>query len=136
MAYKMKTIARPKNNSLKEYERMANYILAILRGTNGVKKEGNAFLISERARQFFTWGATSFKIVCADDGCYGLQFNVTGLKHRGRVRVYYNRATDYFDVEFLRARKEEMVYGVEDIDLSQLHNVCHRFIERDDDTEV
>ena len=136
MAYKMKTIARPNNNSLKEYERMANYILTILRGTNGVKKDGNAFLISERARQFFTWGATSFKIVCADDGCYGLQFNVTGLKHRGRVRVYYNRATDYFDVEFLRARKEEMVYGVEDIDLSQLHNVCHRFIERDDDMEV
>ena len=136
MAYKMKTIARPKNNLRKEYVRMANYIFDILRGHNGVKKEGNTFFISEIARQFFTWGTTSFKIVCADDGCYGLQFNVTGLKHRGRVRVYYNRATDYFDVEFLRPRKEDIVYGVEGIDLSQLHNVCHRFIERDDDMEV
>lgn len=134
--YQKKTIAKPNSNLLKEYENMANYILAILRGTKGVERQGNMFLVSERTRQFWTWGATSFKIVCANNGCYGLQFNVTGLKHRGRVRVYYNRATDYFDVEFLRARKEEMVYGVEDIDLSQLHNVCHRFIERDDDMEV
>ena len=135
MAYKMKTIARPNNNSMEEYEGMANYILAILKG-NGMKKEGNTIFVTERTRQFWTWGAKSFKIVCADDGCYGLQFNVTGLKHRGRVRVYYNCATDYFDVEFLRARKDEMVYGVDDIDFEQLHNVCHRFIERTDDMEV
>jgi hypothetical protein len=134
--YQMKKTTTPMANNRNEYVRMANYILSILRGTNGVKVQGNTFLVSERTRQFWTWGATSFKYICAADGCYGIQFNVTGLKHRGRVRVYYNRATDYFDVEFLRARKEEMIYGVEDIDLEQLHNVCHRFIEREDDMEV
>lgn len=136
MAYQMKSITSPKANMLKEYEGMANYILGILRGNKAPKTSGNTILVTERTRQFWTWGAKSFKRVCATDGCYGLQFSVTGLKHRGRVRVYYNRATDYFEVEFLRARKDEMVYGVDDIDFTQLHNVCHRFIERDDDVEV
>ena len=75
-------------------------------------------------------------LIGSTDGCYGLQFKVTGLKHRGRVRIYYNPASDYFDVEFIRARKEELVEGFEDIDFEQLHNVCHRHIERTDDPEV
>lgn len=93
--------------------------------------------MSERTRQFFTWGAKNFKLICAENGlCYGVQFNVTGLLHRGRVRVYYNRASDYFDVELLKARKDEVVYECEDLDFTQLHNVLHQHIERTDDVEV
>jgi hypothetical protein len=61
---------------------------------------------------------------------------VSGLLFKGRVRIYYNRASDYFDVELLRARKDELVWGSEDIDCSQLHNVLHQHIERTDDVEV
>ena len=115
----MKKIAAPSDvNACKE---TAQYILILLKGNT---------------RQFWTWGAKSFMLIGSTDGCYGLQFAVSGLKHRGRVRIYYNPASDYFDVEFIRARKEELVEGFEDIDFEQLHNVCHRHIERTDDPEV
>lgn len=98
----------------------------------------NPFMgMTERARQFFTWGATNFKYIVDDSGlCYGLQFNVTGMLHKGRVRIYYNRASDYFDIELLRARKDEVVFECEDLDFVQLHNVLHQHIERTDDPEV
>jgi len=101
-----------------------------------IKGKGNMFVMTERARQFFTWGANAFKFVAATDGCYGIQFNVSGMLHKGRVRIYYNRGSDYFDVELLRARKNELVWGCEDIDCVQLHNVLHQHIERTDDAEV
>ena len=98
----------------------------------------NPFMgMTERARQFFTWGANNFKYIVDDSGlCYGLQFNVTGMLHKGRVRIYYNRASDYFDIELLRARKDEVVFECEDLDFVQLHNVLHQHIERTDDPEV
>ena len=98
----------------------------------------NPFMgLTERARQYFTWGAKNFKLICADGGAsYGVQFNVSGLLHKGRVRVYYNRASDYFDVELLRAIKDEVVFECNDLDFAQLHNVLHQHIERKDDVEV
>lgn len=93
--------------------------------------------MTERTRQYFTWGAKSFKYIVDDSGlCYGIQFSVTGRLHRGRVRIYYNRVSDYFDIELLRARKDEVVYECEDLDFLQLHNVLHQHIERTDDPEV
>jgi hypothetical protein len=134
MDYEMKKIAAPSDvNACKE---MANYILMLLKGTKAPERVGNTTYLTERLRQFYTWGAKSFMLIASDDGCYGLQFAVSGLKHRGRVRIYYNPASDYFGVEFIRARKEELVEGFEDIDFEQLHNVCHRHIERTDDPEV
>ena len=102
-----------------------------------IKGQGNMFAMTEKCRQYFTWGANNFKYIVADNGyCYGIQFNVTGMLHRGRVRIYYNSGSDYFDVELLRARKDELVWGCEDLDFEQLHNVLHRHIERTDDPEV
>jgi hypothetical protein len=92
--------------------------------------------MSEKCRQYYTWGAHAFKYIVSDDGCYGIQFQVKGFLHRGRVRIYYNIGSDYFDVELLRARKDELVWGCEDLDFEQLHNVLHRHIERIDDPEV
>lgn len=114
----------------------AEYILTLLKGSTAPKIINGTTCISEKFRQFCTWGAKSFMLIYSTDDCYGLQFTVSGLKHRGRVRIYYNPASDYFDVEFIRARKEELVEGFEDIDFEQLHNVCHRHIERTDDPEV
>ena len=114
----------------------AEYILTLLKGSTAPKIINGTTCISEKFRQFCTWGAKSFMLIYSTDDCYGLQFAVSGLKHRGRVRIYYNPASDYFDVEFIRARKEELVDGFEDIDFEQLHNVCHRHIERTDDPEV
>ena len=114
----------------------AEYILALLKGSTAPKIINGTTCISEKFRQFCTWGAKSFMLIYSTDDCYGLQFAVSGLKHRGRVRIYYNPASDYFDVEFIRARKNELVEGFEDIDFEQLHNVCHRHIERTDDPEV
>lgn len=95
-----------------------------------------AFGLTERARQYFTWGAKSFMYVTAKDGCYGIQFRVSGMLHKGRVRIYYNPGSDYFDVELLRAIKDEVVWSCEDLDFEQLHNVLHQHIERKDDPEV
>lgn len=114
----------------------AEYILTLLKGSTAPKIINGTTCISEKFRQFCTWGAKSFMLIYSTDDCYGLQFAVSGLKHRGRVRIYYNPASDYFDVEFIRARKNELVEGFEDIDFEQLHNVCHRHIERTDDPEV
>lgn len=132
MDYKMKQIGYD-YPTRGELENMYNTIMSYIRG-NKVSLLG----MSERARQYFTWGAKSFKYIVEKNNklCYGIQFNVTGLLFRGRVRIYYNRATDYFDVELVRARKEELVWGAEDIDFEQLHNILHQHIERTDDEEV
>ena len=134
MDYEMKKIAAPSDvNACKE---MAQYILKLLKGSNSQKTINGKIYITEKLRQFYTWGAKSFMLIGSADGCYGLQFKATGLMHRGRVRIYYNPASDYFDVELLRDRKDALVWGCEDIDFEQLHNVLHRHIERTDDTEV
>lgn len=101
-----------------------------------IKGQGNMLVMSERCRQYFTWGANNFKYICSEDGCYGIQFKVSGMLHKGRVRIYYNPSSDYFDVELLRAIKDEVVYECEDLDFVQLHNVLHKHIERTDDQEV
>ena len=134
MDYEMKKISAP--SDVRTCKEMANYILMLLKGTKAPEQKNGATYLTEKLRQFWTWGAKSFMLIGSTDGCYGLQFAVSGLKHRGRVRIYYNLASDYFDVEFIRARKEELVEGFEDIDFEQLHNVCHRYIERTDDPEV
>lgn len=115
-----------------EFKEMFGIIMSYIKGACR-----NPFAaITEKARQYFTWGAKSFKYICAEKGlCYGIQFNVTGLLHRGRVRIYYNRGSDYFDIELLRARKDEVVYECEDLDFTNLHNVLHQHIERKDDPE-
>lgn len=93
--------------------------------------------MTERARQYFTWGARKFFGIQSKDGyCYGIQFNVSGLRHRGRVRVWYNAGSDLFDIELLRPRTDVVVYECEGLDFLQLHNVLHRHIERTDDPEV
>lgn len=105
---------------------MAAYIMSLLRD--------NAF--TEKTRQYFTWGVRSLKYMVATDGLhYGLQMSVGGLKFKGRVRVWYNRASDYFDIEFVNLRGR-VVEELEDIDCFQLHNILHQRIERTDDPEV
>ena len=113
-------------------------IMSYIKGDNSISLGGcGVTFITERTRQYFTWGANNFKYIVADNGyCYGIQFNVSGMLHRGRVRIYYNSGSDYFDVELLRARKDELVWGCEDLDFTQLHNVLHQHIERTDDEEV
>ena len=132
MDYKMKQIGYD-YPTRGELENMYKTIMSYIRGN-----KVNLLGMSERARQYFTWGAKSFKYIVEKNNklCYGIQFSVTGLLFRGRVRIYYNRATDYFDVELVRARKEELVWGAEDIDFEQLHNILHQHIERTDDEEV
>ena len=137
MDYEMKKLSAEKLvNNTDVCKQTAEYILTLLKGSTAPKIINGTTCISEKFRQFCTWGAKSFMLIYSTDDCYGLQFAVSGLKHRGRVRIYYNPASDYFDVEFIRARKEELVEGFEDIDFEQLHNVCHRYIERTDDPEV
>lgn len=119
--------------SMDEMNQMYRTIMTYIRG----EFKGFLYGMTERNRQYFSWGAKAFKYIVDESGlCYGIQFNVSGRLHRGRVRIYYNRASDYFDVELLRARKHELVWGCEDIDFTQLHNVLHQHIERTDDPEV
>ena len=76
--YEMKKIAAPSDvNACKE---MAQYILTLLKGSTAPKTINGTTYISERLRQFWTWGAKSFMLIGSTDGCYGLQFAVSGLK--------------------------------------------------------
>lgn len=129
----MKTISY-KYPSKAELKSMYDTIMSYIRGE--VKRVGCSILMSERGRQYFTWGANKFKYIAATNGCYGIEFKVSGLLHKGRVRIYYNRASDYFDVELLKERKDEVVWSCDDVDCFQLHNILHQHIERTDDEEV
>lgn len=124
---KKKTSVNKIKRSRREVENMKKYILLILHGhmTN---------VFTERARQFFCWGANKFKTIASTDGCYGISFIVSGLKFQGEVRIYYNIGTDYFDVELIK--DGECMKEIEDLDFEQLHNVIHHNIERNDDPWV
>lgn len=128
----MKTIDFNGKRSNAELNQMYQTIMLYLRGecANPLAR------LTERARQYFTWGAKKFYSIQSKDGSYGIQFSVTGIKHRGRVRVWYNPGMDLFDVELLKARTDVVVYDCEGLDCFQLHNVLHRHIERTDDPEV
>jgi hypothetical protein len=115
------------NRSRREVEDMKKYILLILHGNTT-----NVF--TERARQFFTWGANKFKTIASTDGCYGISFVVSGLKFQGEVRIYYNIGSDYFDVELWKDGHCEN--EITDLDFEQLHNVIHRNVECDTDPWV
>lgn len=115
------------NRSRREVEDMKKYILLILHGNTT-----NVF--TERARQFFCWGANKFKTIASTDGCYGISFVVSGLKFKGEVRIYYNIGTDYFDVELWK--NGECEKEITDLDFEQLHNVIHRNVECDTDPWV
>jgi len=143
MDYEKKKLGNkfPSNETMLDmFKTIMQYIKGECKEETGYDSNGNrcvAISMTERARQYYSWGAHNFKAIVSNDGCcYGLQFNVSGFLHRGRVRIYYNIATDYFDVELLKARKEEMVWGCADLDFMQLHNVLHQHIERKDDPEV
>ena len=124
----MKTISTtyPDKEILKE---TANTIMTYLHGNR-------TDVLTEMRRQYMCWGAKSFYYIASEDGCYGIQFKVSGLKHKGRVRIYYNPGSDYFDVELIQAQKNEEVWSCDDLDFTQLHNVLHQHIERDDDPEI
>lgn len=153
----METIRIPKGQSeINESKKIATYILELL----GYKPNINLLKMSEKARQFFTWGAHNYAYFATEKNNVGLQFEVKGLKFKGLVRIIYCYATDYFNVEFIKISRinilkdmnrklglspnmlksyEEqliLVKEIEDLDFTQLHNVLHKFIERDDDPEV
>lgn len=118
-----------------EHKQIASYILQLLRGKQ-VKIKSGTISMTEKQRQFYTWGANKFHLILSEDGCNGIEFSVMGLKFRGRVRIYYNYATDYFDIEFLYARKNQTRKEYEDVCFDELHNICHCYIERSDDPSV
>lgn len=130
----MKKMCAPENQAYAM--QTAETILKYLKGEQKPIQKNGQILITERLRQFMTWGAHAFLIIGSKCGCYGIQFHVSGLQFKGRVRIYYNIATDYFDVEFLQPRKDNVFKSFEDIDFMQLHNLCHQVIERTDDPEV
>ena len=91
---------------------MAKYILAILR---------------TQLMIVFSWG---FHNPVALNN--GLQFQVNGYKHKGKVQVKYDEGSDLFSVILLdrtgkETRKEEGIY------LDCLVNVIDRLVEKTDD---
>ena len=120
------------NNERVEAQEMYSYIMTIIKGTRTFVNGG----ITERFRQFCTWGAKSFYLIVNTENSVGIQFSVTGLKHKGRVRIYYNRGTDLFEIELLKPRKDECVKNFDDVYLEDLQYILHSNIERDDDMRL
>lgn len=109
------------NNDVKD---MAIYILKLL----GCPLK-HSFIMYEINRQFFTWGAHSLYYI-ATDGKYGIQFQVNGLKFQGIIRVWYNIASDYFDLDFIQ---NQLVKSITDVMCDEIHHILHCEIEREDD---
>lgn len=120
---------------------MADYILDILRGTKKPvveETEPNMFTIhvTERQRQFGTWGGFGYRAIMATDNNVSLQFRVTGFKFRGLIRIWYNQGLDLFDIEFLRPIRKTLVKEMKEISIEDLHRILHHAIERDDDIDL
>lgn len=120
---------------------MADYILDILRGTKKPvveETEPNMFTIhvTERQRQFGTWGGFGYRAIMATDNNVGLQFRVTGFKFHGLIRIWYNQGLDLFDIEFLRPIRKTLVKEMKEISIEDLHRILHHAIERDDDIDL
>lgn len=116
----------PTNNA--EAAEMAHYITKILVGT--------ASGFTERKRQFFTWGANSFKPITAEDGSVGLQMKVSGLKHKGLVRIWYEYGPDLFKLELLNGKGTILKKEISEIYLEDLQWFCHSNIETDEDERL
>ncbi len=130
----MKTSTLQYTYSMEELTQNAQTIMFYLCGN--VQANANMLRMTERNRQFFTWGASNFGFIESTDGCYGLQFSTNGLKHKGIVRVWYNPASDLYDLELLTYDGKTCVYEEEDLEYEQIHNTCHEHIEREDDVKV
>ncbi len=152
----MEKVRLPKGQEIEEAQKMSSYILDLL----GYKKKITLLGMNEKTRQFFTWGCCKYACFATEKNNIGLQFNVSGLKFKGLVRVIYCYATDYFNIELIKVSRinvlkelnrklglkpNEMklyqekltcVKEVKDIDFESLHNILHRLIEREDDPEV
>lgn len=75
----------------------------------------------------FSWGFSNATAIE-----HGLQFNVNGYKHQGKVRVQYNEGTDLFDVVLLDRNGNET--GREnEVYLDCLVSVIDGMVERTDD---
>lgn len=108
---------------------MCNYILSLL--TDKPKVDGHKIMLTEKTRQFFTWGATDIQPIANTDGEVGVEFSVSGMIHKGKVRVWYTFA-DLFDVELINTAGE-LVDEKKDHFCDELHDVLHCAIERTDD---
>ena len=152
----MEKVRVPKGQEIEEAKKISAYILNLL----GHKTNITLLGINEKTRQFFTWGACNYACFATEKGNVGLQFNVSGLKFKGLVRIIYCYATDYFNVELIKISRvnvlkelnrklglkpnEMKLYQekltclteINDIDFESLHNILHHLIERDDDPEV
>ena len=108
---------------------MCNYILSLL--TDKPKVNGHLIQMTEKTRQFFTWGANNIQPIANTDGEVGLEMSVSGLTHKGKVRVWYT-FSDLFDVELINDAGE-VVSEQKDYFCDELHDRLHCAIERTDD---
>lgn len=108
---------------------MSNYILSLL--TDKPKVNGRMVQLTEKTRQFMTWGATDLQPIANTDGEVGLELSVSGLIHKGKVRVWYT-FSDLFDVELIN-KEGEIVSEQKDLYFDELHDRMHCAIERTDD---
>ena len=68
---------------------MCNYILSLL--TDKPKVNGRMVQLTERTRQFMTWGATDLQPIANTDGEVGLELSVSDSSTRARC-VYGTRS--------------------------------------------
>jgi hypothetical protein len=59
----------------------------------------------------------------------GLEFNVSGLKHQGKVRVIYNEGMDLFEIQLL-TETNDLKESIEGIYFDELVEVIDNHIER------
>ena len=87
---------------------MAKYILSILRANTMV---------------FFSWAPEKFYALQN-----GLQFNVSGFKFKGKVRVIYVEGVDLFKVELIN-RAGQIIKTISDVYFDTLVSIIDREVE-------
>ena len=82
----------------------------------------------------FSWGAHNFKAIGeSEEGEGGLEFEVNGFKHAGKVKVVLNWL-DLFDV-YLINQDDTLKEKIENVFVDSLINVIDHAIEKTDDYE-
>ena len=95
------------HSSMTNFE-LAKYILRILQSSGAI---------------FMSWGPRSFVVIEN-----GVQFRVSGFKHKGLVQVIYNDGRDLFDIQFLTL-KGRLLERKEQIFIDELTEVIDNFVE-------
>lgn len=92
--------------------------------------------MNEKDKEFLTWDSHKIQLVTSEDKNKGIKFTVKGKKLKGTVKIWYNKNTDFFDIELYKEGAEKPYKEIHDINYLNLHDTLDYQIEGDNNEYV